>query len=110
MPILKCHRPAIRVHTAASAPRAAGHQRQARGRTWRVIRDRVLQRDCGLCQECRRNDRLRAACEVDHILPVWKGGTDDDANLESLCHDCHAKKTAAEQRERSALNGSTGAF
>jgi len=27
--------------------------------------------------------------EVDHIVPVKDGGTDDPANLRVLCHECH---------------------
>lgn len=32
---------------------------------------------------------LRAWWEVDHILPVVDGGTDNPANLRLLCHACH---------------------
>lgn len=33
------------------------------------------------------------ATDVDHIKPKAKGGTDDDNNLQSLCHSCHSHKT-----------------
>jgi len=33
-------------------------------------------------------------------VPLHKGGTDDLDNLQSLCHDCHAEKTATEQGKR----------
>lgn len=106
MSVLKCWKPSLAVHKPAKPVPVITVEREAVGRTWRVIRDRILTRDCGLCQECKRNDRLRPACEVDHILPVWKGGTDDDGNLESLCHGCHATKTAVEQRERNSTANS----
>lgn len=35
-----------------------------------------------------------AATDVDHITPKADGGTDDDANLQALCHSCHSRKTA----------------
>ncbi|MGF6957988.1 HNH endonuclease [Paraburkholderia youngii] len=33
------------------------------------------------------------ATEVDHIVPLFKGGTDAPGNLQSLCEPCHAAKT-----------------
>jgi 5-methylcytosine-specific restriction protein A len=43
------------------------------------------------------------AAHVDHIVPLEEGGTDDDANLQVLCHACHGKKTREEQRRRGRL-------
>ncbi|GAA0455712.1 hypothetical protein GCM10009544_18050 [Streptomyces stramineus] len=54
----------------------------------------VLARDRFTCQRCgSRND-----LEVDHLIPVAKGGTWDVANLWVLCHDCHWRKTHYEDR------------
>ena len=53
-----------------------------------------------LCVKCQSKGRITAATEVDHIVPLHKGGTDDLDNLQSLCHDCHAEKTATEQGKR----------
>lgn len=36
----------------------------------------------------------RAATDVDHIVPRASGGSDDDDNLQALCHECHSRKTA----------------
>ncbi len=36
------------------------------------------------------------ATEVDHIVNVESGGTDDDSNLEAICSPCHKAKTARE--------------
>lgn len=38
--------------------------------------------------------RIAPAVLVDHIRPLSMGGTHDWSNLQSLCHSCHAKKTA----------------
>lgn len=65
--------------------RATCRPRNGSTRAWRQTRAMVLYRDAYRCQLCRR-----AAAEVDHIVPVIDGGTDDPANLRSLCHDCHA--------------------
>lgn len=68
---------------------------------WKQKRDRVLQRE-PLCRICRSEDRVTAATEVDHIIGLAFGGSLDETNLQPLCHDHHAEKTA---RENAALNG-----
>ncbi|WP_221899405.1 HNH endonuclease [Xanthomonas sp. GW] len=45
---------------------------------------------------------MTEATEVDHILNVAEGGTDDDANLQAICTDCHGAKTQAEARRGAA--------
>jgi 5-methylcytosine-specific restriction protein A len=35
----------------------------------------------------------RPAEDVDHIVPLARGGTNDEANLQSLCRRCHVAKT-----------------
>ncbi len=72
---------------------------RTRGRKWQRIRESVLI-DSPLCVRCQGNDKITAASEVDHIIPLHQGGTDDPANLQALCHDCHAEKTATEQGKR----------
>jgi 5-methylcytosine-specific restriction endonuclease McrA len=51
-----------------------------------------LDRDGGLCQLCGRF----GADEVDHVVPVAKGGSDDLTNLRSVHHVCHLRKSSAE--------------
>lgn len=64
-------------------------------------RERIRKRDCGICQECARQGRLGVpGWPVDHIVPLWKGGSDDDSNKEVLCVSCHDAKTAREAAER----------
>jgi 5-methylcytosine-specific restriction enzyme A len=53
-----------------------------------------------LCVECDKRGLTTAATEWDHIVPLWKGGRDEEGNLQGLCSSCHAKKTAAEAAER----------
>ena len=65
-----------------------------RGRTLQDKRKLILKRDNGLCIHCLTAGRATIATEVDHITPLHKGGTYDDDNLQSLCHACHATKTA----------------
>ncbi|MBE6984319.1 MAG: HNH endonuclease [Ruminococcaceae bacterium] len=53
------------------------------------------------CRDCaRRNIRTRAT-DVDHIVP-HRGNWAlfiNPSNLQSLCHSCHSRKTAAEMRQ-----------
>lgn len=67
------------------------------GNHWvKVIRPRILERDSYLCQLHLQNGIAVTGTHVDHIMPKNKGGTDDDANLQTLCVDCHKFKTAKE--------------
>lgn len=63
-------------------------------------RERIRARDCGLCQECKRQGKTTLGGPVDHIVPLWKGGSDDDDNKEVLCVPCHDAKTAREAADR----------
>lgn len=69
---------------------------------WQLVRERILRRDCGLCQchRCRESGALKLASEVDHIVPVHKGGSDSDDNLQAINVECHKHKTAIEQGKR----------
>jgi 5-methylcytosine-specific restriction protein A len=79
----------------ADARRGSRHAR-GYGTDWDRKRKRVLQRDNGLCQACKAMGRLQPGNQVDHRLPKADGGTDDEANLQTLCAPCHAAKTAGE--------------
>lgn len=68
--------------------------KRTRGRKWMAIREQALLKTQYRCAECLRNDKLSIARQVDHIIPLHKGGTDDLDNLEGLCLTCHERKTA----------------
>ncbi|WBM34138.1 HNH endonuclease [Pseudomonas sp. NY11382] len=63
------------------------------GRPWRRIRERILLRDQYTCCGC---GVVTQDLEVDHIINVAEGGSDEDSNLQSLCVPCHQAKTAVE--------------
>jgi 5-methylcytosine-specific restriction enzyme A len=65
------------------------------GRKLTDFRKRYLERD-PLCAECKRQGRIKLAEEIDHIIPLHKGGTYEDSNLQGLCKPCHQEKTAAD--------------
>ena len=58
---------------------------------WKRIRNIILKRDGHTCQRC--GDKGN---EVNHIIPVTEGGTDDLENLETLCASCHQPETVAQ--------------
>ena len=47
---------------------------------------------CGHCQSI-----LDASYEVDHIVPLFRGGENNEQNLVALCRNCHGKKTVEER-------------
>lgn len=54
-----------------------------------------------LCRACLALGRTTPATDVDHITPIRdEGARFDAANLQSLCHACHASKTATETSAR----------
>lgn len=68
------------------------------GRPWRRLRAMVLKRDGYLCKcdDCKASGDLLIAHEVDHIVPLAEGGTDDLSNLRAINRDHHKTKTQAE--------------
>lgn len=60
-------------------------------------REKIIAAQNGICK--------RAFCEapavdVDHIAPLWAGGSNRDDNLEGLCVPHHVQKTKAEASAR----------
>jgi hypothetical protein len=55
----------------------------------RDVRQRVWQRYGGQCAECQSDSYL----EFDHIVPVAKGGSNSDANVQLLCRKCNLAKS-----------------
>ena len=74
------------------------------GWQWSRIRARILQRDHNLCRIQAPGCAL-IATEIDHILNIASGGTDDDANLRAVCKPCHAEKTRRESHGVSMGSG-----
>ena len=58
-----------------------------------------------LCEECKINEITKAAEVVDHIKAIIDGGSKLEwNNLQSLCKDCHATKTAKDNADRRKQN------
>jgi len=73
--------------------------RRGYGARWRRLRLMILARH-PLCADPygihAERGEIVAATEIDHIIPRSAGGTDDPANLQPLCRQCHSRKTARE--------------
>lgn len=51
-----------------------------------------------LCGDCKR--QLPAWFEVDHVIALHNGGSNEVGNLVALCRDCHGKKTAMDRLDK----------
>lgn len=63
---------------------------------WKRLRARVLRRDHHTCTRCPHRDPTTRTLEVDHIVP---GDDHSIGNLQTLCVDCHKRKTIEERRQ-----------
>ena len=70
------------------------HHAAVPARTWARFRLQILARDGWRCRAC---GRAGGPFEVDHIIPLDRGGAAlDPGNAQALCVPCHFKKTRAE--------------
>jgi len=53
------------------------------------VRFAVWRRDEGKCVKCGSNKNL----EFDHIIPVSKGGSNTERNIQILCEKCNREKS-----------------
>ena len=60
------------------------------GNAWQHVRKRYVAAH-PLCEECLKEGRFTPVEEVHHILPVSRGGPNEETNLMSLCRSCHVK-------------------
>jgi 5-methylcytosine-specific restriction endonuclease McrA len=56
------------------------------------IRALIMERDSFTCRRCGRK-APEVQLVVDHIVPVAKGGTAKQTNLQTLCRDCNSGKS-----------------
>lgn len=56
------------------------------------VRQYVFQRDNHQCKGCGQTAK-ETALQIDHIIPIARGGTNDISNLQSLCKACNQRKS-----------------
>lgn len=84
----------------AATPRTTGRRLQARRLRWWRRNPLCGATEAGLRtgpdSSCAREGIVRVWTQLDHIVPLHKGGPDTDANMQGLCDSCHDVKTRAD--------------
>lgn len=65
--------------------------RVERAKVSNKMRFSIYERDGHKCRKCGISDRY-ADLEIDHIIPIAKGGKSTYDNLQTLCHKCNVEK------------------
>ena len=63
------------------------------------LRFEILKRDAFRCRYCGSNT-LSAVLEIDHVIPISGGGSDDPSNLLTACFTCKRAKSNVSLAER----------
>lgn len=64
-----------------------------RGKVSNKMRFAIYERDNFICRRCGWNGRnAKNGLEIDHIVPISKGGKSTPDNLQTLCHKCNKLK------------------
>lgn len=72
-----------------------------RERHWSFFKTRILLRDNNCCVKCGSEKEV----QVDHIIAIMNGGEMwDEENLQTLCKECHNKKTKQDYQQRTKGN------
>lgn len=66
--------------------------KRPRGRVGADQRARRLKAE-PLCRDCLAEGMTRPSEEIDHIVPLSQGGSDEENNIRCLCKGCHAYRT-----------------
>jgi len=67
----------------------------------KVTRQKIADKQENACGECKIT--LSPYFELDHIIGLQFGGTDEESNLMALCRECHGKKSIAENQCRKRI-------
>lgn len=83
----------IKSHSKRRAAIARGNNAAAKMR--RAVR-KSMGADCASCLRF----FLPSQLDIDHVLPLAKGGEDVEGNVQALCKQCHKTKTAIDFGKR----------
>ena len=78
--------------------RGGSEDKRIKGRALQKRRLRMYLVD-PYCNHCKHMTAHPRGYQIDHIVPLYKGGLDIDENLQLLCIDCHDKKTLEDNRQ-----------
>ena len=76
------------------------------------LRNEILERNGFTCQLCGSgpldpdpyNNKRKVRLQVDHLVPISQGGTDDKENLRVLCSTCNQARSNIQIPSETALN------
>ena len=68
--------------------------KQQRHQPTKEERQQLLDKADGCCELCKKV--IKKAFDIDHIVPLAEGGTNESVNLQVLCKPCHFEKTQTE--------------
>lgn len=71
----------------------AYHNKNQRKLATRELREQIMKRDNYTCQICGKYMPDEVGLQVDHIVPVSKGGKTVPSNLRVLCSKCNGSKS-----------------
>lgn len=69
------------------------HSKNQRKLATRKLREKIMVRDNYTCQICGKYMPDEVGLQVDHIIPVAKGGKTVESNLRVLCSKCNGRKS-----------------
>jgi 5-methylcytosine-specific restriction protein A len=58
------------------------------------VREKIFERNNYQCQSCQKIDITAKSLQIDHIIPLAQGGTNDMSNFQTLCAKCNRGKSA----------------
>ena len=74
----------------------AWRRKTERAKVTPAVRFRIIQRAGGRCHICGRSAQDGVELEVDHIIPIARGGDSRESNLQTLCRECNRGKGSTE--------------
>jgi 5-methylcytosine-specific restriction endonuclease McrA len=94
----KCKKESLKKHRRAHRHRRAAAKRSGRADGLNIDPIAVFKRDKWRCQMCgvkthKKNHLLPDAAELDHIVPLSKGGRHIPSNVQCLCRACNQDKS-----------------
>ena len=70
------------------------HRKEQRRLMTKQLRDKIAQRDNFRCQLCGKRMEDGVGLQIDHIIPIAKGGKTVPSNLQVLCSKCNGRKSS----------------
>lgn len=65
-------------------------ERVERAKVSKELRQEIFERDGYTCVNCGSTEK--ESLEIDHIMPISKGGKTEPSNLQTLCRNCNIRK------------------